>query len=125
MSISQFPFRKISQTSLGFLTPDGRGCKPFLRDPLHSAGSSDPDLREEGRSRCHVLPHELFDPGSRNLHIFVLLQGDLDQIIEHRIIELLPPGRIGKVFRFLVFEAKDLRDVDGWALVIRAYGTTG
>ena len=93
----------------------GAEVNPFSVIRCHSAGGSDPDLREESRPRGHVLPHELLDPGSRNLHILVLLKGDLDQFIEDRVVELFPPGRIGKVLRFLVFEAQALRDINGWA----------
>jgi hypothetical protein len=71
------------------------------------------------------LSYELPDPGSGNLYILVLLESDPDQIVENRVVELLPPGRIGKVLRFVVFEAETLRDINGWALVVRTYGTPG
>ncbi|MNV46525.1 hypothetical protein D3C71_1383590 [compost metagenome] len=88
--------------------------------PVAVALCADADLRIHLRANLAVTALELLDPRSGDLDVFVLGQCTANQLIEDRVLELLPPQAVGQRADLMVGVAIGRGSVRGRALVIRA-----
>jgi len=89
----------------------GHRYRSALRRALTRSVETRADLREQRRTRAHELAEEFVDARRRVLDIEVVRQRRCDQLVEHRVLKLLPPLGIGDVLRILVLEAERRRHV--------------
>ena len=83
------------------------------------------DLREQLRARRRQRAGELVDPRCRDAHVAVLPQRRLDQLVQHRIAELLPPFRVRDLGGLRVVDAPRRRRVDRGTRVVRPQRAPG
>ncbi len=77
---------------------------PGRNVPLAAYLVTGADLREESGADEAVFPGKFVDARRGNHQILVLAQRRIDQIVEHRVAELLPPGGIGQILRLRLGE---------------------
>ncbi len=102
------------------------GNPPILGQVLAGSRPAVAHLGIETRPRGHEEPLGLGNVGGGDLHALVVGQRVGDELVEHRIVELLPPfgvgGLLGHVLRL---EAEGLGEIDDRALVIGPHGAAG
>ncbi len=81
------------------------------------------DLRKQLRARRRQRTEELIDPCGGDAHVAVIAQRGLDQLVEDRVAELLPPFRVCNVGRLRIIDAPCIRCIDRWPHVVRSDGT--
>ena len=94
--------------------------KAFFAQPLAKRVGIAAGGRELVPAGGKVPAEELLDAGRRNQQVLVLLQGGADQSVQHGVVELLPPGRVGEIPDLLFLEPPGRGGVDGRTLVVRA-----
>ena len=77
------------------------------------------DLREELRTGDAIAAGIFIDAGASDHQILVFAQRGGDQIVEHRVVELFPPGAVGQVFGCFIADPPALRGVDDRPEVVR------
>ena len=80
------------------------------------------DLRIELRARRLQRAGELVDARGGDAHVAVLLQRGLDEVVQHRVAELLPPLRVRDVDGLRIVDPPRVRRVHAGTSVVRADG---
>jgi hypothetical protein len=101
-----------------------RGKRRFER-ALALAGGRIAELRKQWRARLCEQRRRLLDVGGGDRDVAVVRQSLDDQLIEHRVPELLPPPRVGGVGSVLRRVLERRRGIDWRAPVVGAHQAAG
>ena len=93
-----------------------------LGDPLPGVLGTAPHLGEEFGAGGAVASGILFHPGRGDAQVPVFLKGRGNQLVEHRVAELLPPGGVGQFSPILFGQAPAGRGVELRSTVVRPDG---
>ena len=103
----------------------GSGNPPILGQVLAGSRPAVAHLRIETRPRGHEEPLGLGNVGGGDLHVLVVGQRVGDELVEHRVVELLPPFGVGGLGHVLRLEAEGLGGIDDRTLVVGPDGAAG